>query len=99
MSQGALSIFLFFCRRALAFYHPVPVPTQEPKKAGACSLIRKMSFSRQKAEAKAFVQTQKQPADGAAGEAAEKPPSSAPSATPSGLVRKLSFGRKKTETP
>eukprot|EP00964_Phaeocystis_antarctica_P093000 scaffold59916_cov59-Phaeocystis_antarctica.AAC.1 len=78
---------------------PATVPTQEPKKAGAGGLIRKMSFSRQKAEAKAFVQTQKQPADGTAGEAAEKPPPSAPSATPSGLVRKLSFGRKKTETP
>tara|TARA_B100000780_G_C20869001_1_gene345621 strand:+ start:250 stop:393 length:144 start_codon:yes stop_codon:yes gene_type:complete len=45
------------------------------------------------------LQKQKQPADGAAGEAPEKPSASAPGAAPSGLVRKLSFGRKKTEPP
>lgn len=78
---------------------PAPAPTQEPKKSGVGGLIRAMSFSRQKAEAKAFVQKQKQPPDGAAGEAPEKPSASAPSTAPSGLVRKLSFARKKTEAP
>ena len=76
-----------------------PAPTQEPKKGGVGGLIRTMSFSRQKAEAKAFVQKQKQPADGAAGESPEKPSASASGAAPSGLVRKLSFGRKKMEPP
>ena len=55
-----------------------------------------MSFSRQKAEAKAFVQKRKAEKQAADAAAAEATGGSAPSASaPSGLVRRLSFGRKK----
>jgi len=78
-----------------------PAPTQEPKKADVGGLIRTMSFSRQKAEAKAFVPAEAE----AAGRrrsgrgAREAVRLRARRRAHSGLVRKLSFGRKKTESP
>ena len=71
-------------------------PATQDSKKGVGGLIRKMSFSRQKTEAKAFVQKQKAEKQAADAAAAEATGGSAPSASaPSGLVRRLSFGRKK----
>jgi len=65
-------------------------PAQDGPKNGRikASLIRSMSFSKQKAE------KQRQPSEGAEKPPTEKPPPTAPNA----LVRKISFGRKKAES-
>ena len=97
LKKGGLMRSLSFKRAASKGVLPKETfpAMQEPKK-GVGGLLRTMSFSKQKAEAKSFVQKQKAEKQAADAAAADATGGSAPSASaPSGLVRKLSFGRKK----